>query len=66
MSLLYREILENTESVFNDNGTLSFIPRRELKFIREMSVGDPKEQYVHVPNVPLLVSSYNIILLLVH
>ncbi|GLV45391.1 uncharacterized protein CBL_05494 [Carabus blaptoides fortunei] len=51
---VFQEMLENTEAVFNDNGTLSFVPRRELKFIREMSVGDPKEQYVNVPNVPLL------------
>lgn len=55
-----REGLINTNPVFNDNGTLTFMPRRLLKFMPELSVGDPKVDRVICPNIPLLVSMENI------
>lgn len=50
----YREILEHHNATINDNGTLSYIPKRKVKFIRERSIGDPKNDIVTVPNIPLL------------
>ena len=37
---------------------MTFQPRRYLKFQREMSVGDPKEDRIISPNIPLLVSKH--------
>lgn len=51
----FRESLENHNVTFHDNGTMSFIPKRTVVFIPEMSVSDPTKDYVKVPNVILLV-----------
>lgn len=56
ISLYFRETLQNINPVFNDNGTLTFTPKRSVKFMPELSVGDPETTYIYVPNVPLLVS----------
>ncbi|XP_058806100.1 scavenger receptor class B member 1 [Phymastichus coffea] len=51
---VYQEILENTNVTWNENGTLSYIPRRTVIFRRDLSAGDPNQDYVSVPNLPLL------------
>ncbi|XP_063909506.1 lysosome membrane protein 2 [Zophobas morio] len=51
---VYQEILLNNNATFNEDGTMTFQPRRYLKFQREMSVGDPKEDRIISPNIPLL------------
>lgn len=53
-------MLENTNPVFHSNNTLSYVPRRTVKFIPEMSVGDPKNLHVIVPNIAMLVSAENV------
>lgn len=54
-ALYCREHLTNTNPVFNENGTLTYIPKRTVKFVPEMSVSNPKLQAVTVPNIPYLV-----------
>lgn len=57
MSLCFRrEILENQNVTWNDNGTLSYIPKRSVVFKPELSVGNPVEDRIRVPNIPMLVS----------
>lgn len=51
-----REFLENTNVTFNDNGTITYIPRRTVFFVPELSKSDPKKDFVTVPNIPMLVS----------
>ncbi|KAK6633875.1 hypothetical protein RUM44_004482 [Polyplax serrata] len=51
---VYAEQLENTNPIFHSNGTLSYIPRRKVTHIPEMSVGNPKSVQVTVPNIPFL------------
>ncbi|XP_054002361.1 scavenger receptor class B member 1 [Hylaeus anthracinus] len=51
---VYQEILENENITWHKNNTMSYIPRRTIVYIPEMSVRDPKEDIVHVPNVPML------------
>jgi scavenger receptor class B protein 1 len=56
---VYQEILTNSDGHFNDNGTLTYYPKRKLIFRRELSVGDPTEDIVTSVNIPLLgISSY--------
>ncbi|KAL3280405.1 hypothetical protein HHI36_017887 [Cryptolaemus montrouzieri] len=50
----YQEILYNTNATFNPNGTITYIPVRQLKFIPERSVGDVKTDRVITPNIPLI------------
>jgi hypothetical protein len=45
-------------TTFNENGTMSYIPVRRVKFIPEKSVGDPVTDIIVIPNIPLLVSNY--------
>ncbi|KAJ6637985.1 Scavenger receptor class B member 1 [Pseudolycoriella hygida] len=54
---VYREFLEHTNYTFHSNGTLTYFPKRTVKFIREKSVGDPKTDIVTVPNIPYLGAS---------
>jgi hypothetical protein len=56
--LLIREFLEHMNTTFNENGTMSYIPVRRVKFIPEKSVGDPVTDIIVIPNIPLLVSNY--------
>jgi len=51
-----REFLENDNITFNDNGTLTYIPRRKIVYVPEMSVNNPAKDMLNVPNIPLLVS----------
>ncbi len=47
----------NHNATFNDNGTLTFIPKRRCVLLPERSVGDPEKDIVIVPNLPLLALS---------
>ncbi|XP_046615004.1 scavenger receptor class B member 1 [Neodiprion virginianus] len=51
---VYQEMLENHNITWNPNGTVSYRPKRLVYFVPEMSVGDPKDAILRVPNVPLL------------
>ncbi|XP_018057656.1 PREDICTED: scavenger receptor class B member 1-like [Atta colombica] len=51
---VYQEYMVNDNITFNDNNTMSYIPRRTVVYVPEMSVGDPMEDIVNVPNVPYL------------
>ncbi|XP_012059042.1 PREDICTED: scavenger receptor class B member 1 [Atta cephalotes] len=51
---VYQEYIVNDNITFNDNNTMSYIPRRTVVYVPEMSVGDPMEDIVNVPNVPYL------------
>ncbi|XP_058458558.1 scavenger receptor class B member 1-like [Malaya genurostris] len=51
---VYQEYLENHNSTFNANGTLSFTPVRRQKFILERSVSDPRSDLIIMPNIALL------------
>jgi len=59
LKYVFREYIVNDNITFNDNNTMSYIPRRTVVYIPEMSVGDPMEDIVNVPNVPYLVSTIN-------
>lgn len=50
-----REELENTNVMFNANDTVSYIPRRKVVAVPEMSIGDPNDMMVIAPNLALLV-----------
>ena len=43
---------------WNDNGTLSYVPKRTVVYIPEKSVGNPEIDLVSVPNIPMLVRKY--------
>lgn len=51
---VYQENLVNDNVTFHDNGTMTYIPRRTLVFMPELSIGDPMEDIVNVPNIPFL------------
>ncbi|XP_015601972.1 scavenger receptor class B member 1 isoform X2 [Cephus cinctus] len=51
---VYKEILKNENVTWNDNGTMSYTPRRTVVYVPEMSVGDPEQDLVMVPNIPML------------
>lgn len=53
---IFREYLVNENITYNDNDTLTYIPRRKIVYVPEMSIGDPMEDIINVPNVPFLVS----------
>lgn len=53
----FSEFLEHTNYTFHTNGTLSYFPKRTVKFIPEKSIGDPKKDIVTVPNIPYLGAS---------
>lgn len=50
-----RELLEHTNVTFNDNGTLTMIPRHPLVWVPELSAGKEDDVLV-LPNIALLVS----------
>jgi CD36 family len=49
-----REILENKNATFHENGTLSFVPSRHSIPIPERSIGDPHKDIIVAPNLPLI------------
>lgn len=51
---VYQEILEHHNITFNANNTVTYTPRRTVKFIRERSVGDPKVDRIVAPNIPYM------------
>ncbi|XP_076618698.1 scavenger receptor class B member 1 [Colletes latitarsis] len=51
---VYQEILENQNVTWHNNGTISYIPKRTVVYVPEMSVGDPEKDLVRVPNIPML------------
>ncbi|XP_011640597.1 LOW QUALITY PROTEIN: scavenger receptor class B member 1-like [Pogonomyrmex barbatus] len=51
---VYQEFLLNDNITFNDNGTMTYIPRRTVVFVPEKSISDPMKDMVIVPNVPYL------------
>ena len=61
ITCLSREVLENKDVTWNENGTLTYSPKRTVFYVPEMSVGDPKKDIVTVPNIPILVSANNTI-----
>jgi hypothetical protein len=44
-------------SVDRDRGVMRMTPYTELEFLRDQSIADPKDVYINVPNMALLVSS---------
>lgn len=46
--------MEHGNVTFNDNGTVSAVPRHPLKYVAERSVGTDQDQLV-MPNIALLV-----------
>ncbi|XP_033221751.1 scavenger receptor class B member 1-like isoform X2 [Belonocnema kinseyi] len=51
---VYQERLENKNVTWNENGTMTYSPKRTVFYVPEMSVGNPKKDIVTVPNVPIL------------
>lgn len=51
---VYQEILENENITWHENKTISYKPKRTIVYIPEMSVGDPEQDFVQVPNIPML------------
>lgn len=54
LSTFYREILENKNATFHENGTLSFVPERYSIPVPERSIGDPHKDIIVAANLPLL------------
>lgn len=54
---VYQEFLEHDNITFNDNNTMSYIPRRRIVYVPEMSINNPENDIVNVPNVPFLGAS---------
>jgi len=50
-----REDMEKVNIVFHDNGTVTYQHKKILNFVPEMS--KDANLRVHVPNIPLLVST---------
>lgn len=53
--LIYSEILLNENATFNDDGTMTYNPKRICVFDRELSIADQSTERIIVPNLPLLV-----------
>lgn len=51
---VYQEILENQNCTWHEDHTVSYVPKRTIVFRPELSVGDPNEDLVQVPNIPML------------
>lgn len=52
--LVCREILENKNATFHENGTLSFVPSRYSIPMPERSIGDPHKDVIVAANLPLI------------
>lgn len=63
---VYREILTHRNLTFNENGTLSYIPHREVVFLPEKSIGDPSEHIITALNIPMLVRYTSVFSLVLH
>ncbi|XP_021917908.1 scavenger receptor class B member 1-like [Zootermopsis nevadensis] len=57
---VYREHAEKVNVVFNPNGTVSYQQKTSFSYVPELSAGHrPRQEYITVPNIPLLVSMTN-------
>ncbi|EFN87706.1 Scavenger receptor class B member 1 [Harpegnathos saltator] len=50
---VYKELLEHTDIVFNDNGTLTAVPLHPLQYMPELSNGSEQDILI-LPNIALL------------
>ncbi|XP_016914043.1 scavenger receptor class B member 1-like [Apis cerana] len=50
---VYQEIVENHNITWHEN-MISYIPKRTIIYVPEMSINDPKKDIIHVPNIPML------------
>ncbi|XP_031366302.1 sensory neuron membrane protein 2 isoform X2 [Apis dorsata] len=50
---VYQEIVENHNVTWHEN-MISYIPKRTIIYVPEMSINDPKKDIIHVPNIPML------------
>lgn len=53
-----REILSHADVIFNNNGTVSSIPKHPLVWDEERSMGNREDDMFVLPNIALLVSVY--------
>ncbi|XP_026673860.1 scavenger receptor class B member 1-like isoform X2 [Ceratina calcarata] len=52
---VYKEILQNENITWHEeNKTISYMPRRTVVYVPEMSNGNPDTDVVQVPNIPML------------
>ncbi|XP_067618384.1 lysosome membrane protein 2 isoform X2 [Eurosta solidaginis] len=51
---VYQEVLENQDVLFNDNNTITYTPKRTVRFVRERSIGDPMDDMIFAPNIPYM------------
>ncbi|XP_048003958.1 scavenger receptor class B member 1-like isoform X1 [Leguminivora glycinivorella] len=51
---VYKEDLEHKIIKFNDNGTISAIPRHPLSWVDELSEGNKEDDLLFLPNIALL------------
>lgn len=52
---VYREIVTNENITWNEgNNTITYNPKRTVLYMPELSVGDPLNDMVQIPNVPML------------
>ncbi|KAG5899426.1 hypothetical protein JTB14_033618 [Gonioctena quinquepunctata] len=50
----YKEILTNNNATFHDDGTVTYVPRRDFITDEDNSVGNAKIDRIIVPNLPLI------------
>ncbi|XP_050664665.1 scavenger receptor class B member 1-like isoform X2 [Leptidea sinapis] len=51
---VYREHLEHRITKFNENGTLSAIPKHPLTWVEELSEGNKEDDILYLPHIALL------------
>ncbi|XP_043595440.1 scavenger receptor class B member 1-like isoform X2 [Bombus pyrosoma] len=51
---VYQEILENTNVTWHENSTISYVPKRKIVYVPELSIGNPEVDTVFAPNIPML------------
>lgn len=52
----FREVLSHNDVVFNNNGTVSSMPKHPLVWDEERSMGNSEDDMFVLPNIALLVS----------
>lgn len=55
---IFREVLSHSNVTFNDNGTVSTLPKHPLVWDEERSKGNREDDLFILPNIALLVSSF--------
>ncbi|KAG7295692.1 hypothetical protein JYU34_021976 [Plutella xylostella] len=51
---VYKELLEHKVTKFNDNGTVSAIPKHPLQWVDELSEGRKEDDILYLPHIALL------------